>query len=87
MINNTFMNKSTLIKIMHSILFIFTGLYLLESIFLAGLFTNPLLALINVIISIITLVISIIKNERKLALIDLGILLVTLGISIYLLQL
>lgn len=87
MLNNIFMNKSTLIKIIHIVLFIVTGLYLLESIFLAGLFTNPILACINIILSIISLIIAIIKKESKLAIIDLSILLGTLAIFIYLINL
>lgn len=87
MLNNIFKNKSKLIKIIHIILLITTGLYLLESIFLAGLFTNPILACINIILSIISLIIAIIKKERKLAIIDLSILLGTLAIFIYLINL
>lgn len=87
MLNNIFMNKSKLIKIMHIILFIITGLYLLESVFIRGLFTNPMLACINIILSIITLIIAIIKKENKLAIIDLSILLVTLAIFIYMINL
>lgn len=44
------MNNSKLVKIMHIILFVITALYLLESIFLRGLFTNPLIALVNIIV-------------------------------------
>ncbi|MBS4804247.1 MAG: hypothetical protein KIC47_12370 [Clostridium sp.] len=87
MLNNIFKNKNKLIKIIHIILLITTGLYLLESIFLAGLFTNPILACINIILSIISLIIAIIKKERKLAIIDLSILLGTLAIFIYLINL
>ena len=83
MINNIFMDKSKLIKIMHSILFVITGLYLLETILIAGLFSNALLAIINIIVGLITLVIAIIKNESKLALIDLAILFGTAAIFIF----
>ena len=83
MINNIFANKSKLVKIIHSILFIITGLYILESILIMGLFTNPLLALINIIVALIALVIAIIKKESKLALIDLVILLGTSAILTY----
>lgn len=38
MINNIFFNKSNGIKIMHIILFIITGMYILESIFIRGQF-------------------------------------------------
>lgn len=87
MFNNILMNKSKLIKIMHTILFITTGLYLLESILIRGLFTNPILFCINIIVGIITLVTAIIKKESKLALIDLAILLGTLVIFICLIML
>lgn len=87
MLNNIFKNKSNLTKITHIILFIITGLYLLESIFIRGLFTNPMIACINIILSIISLIIAIIKKENKLAIIDLSILLGTLAIFIYLINL
>ena len=87
MINNTFTNRSKLIKIMHTILFIITGLYLLETILFTGLFTNIILACTNIIVSIITLVIAIIKKESKLALIDLAILLGTSAIFTYVINL
>lgn len=87
MSNSIFINKSKLTKITHIILFIITGLYLLESIFLRGLFTNPVIALINIIVGIITLVIAIIKKEKKLVIIDLVILLVVSAIFMYLMQL
>ena len=87
MLNNIFMNKSKLTKITHIILFITTGLYLLESILIRGLFTNPMIACINIILSIISLIIAIIKKESKLAIIDLSILLGTLAIFIYLINL
>lgn len=87
MLNNIFINNSKLTKITHIILFIITGLYLLESIFLRGLFTNPMIALINIILSIISLIIALIKKEKKLAIIDLSILLGTLAIFVYLINL
>ena len=87
MSNKIFMSKSKLVKIMHIILFIITGLYLLESIFLRGLFTNPLIALVNIIIAIISMVISIIKKEKKLAIIDGSILVVVIAIVTYLMNL
>ena len=87
MLNNIFMNKSKLTKITHIILFITTGLYLLESILIRGLFTNPMIACINIILSIISLIIAIIKKESKLAIIDFSILLGTLAIFIYLINL
>lgn len=59
------MNNSKLVKIMHIILFVITALYLLESIFLRGLFTNPLIALVNIIVAIIAMVIAFIKKKRN----------------------
>ena len=81
------MNNSKLVKIMHIILFVITALYLLESIFLRGLFTNPLLALVNIIVAIIAMVIAFIKKEKKLAIIDLSILIVVSAILTYLMNL
>ena len=78
------MNNSKLVKIMHIILFVITALYLLESIFLRGLFTNPLIALVNIIVAIIAMVIAFIKKEKKLAIIDLSILIVVSAILTYL---
>ena len=82
-----FQNKSLFIKIMHIILFIVTGLYLIESLFLRGLFTNTLIAIINIILGIITIIISIVKKEKILAIIDLAIIIVVSGIFIYLMNL
>lgn len=87
MSNNIFMNNNKLTKIIHIIFFIITGLYVLESIFLRGLFTNPAIALINIIIGIISLLITIIKKEKRLIIIDLTILLIVSAIFMYLMQL
>ena len=81
------MNNSKLVKIMHIILFVITALYLLESIFLRGLFTNPLIALVNIIVAIIAMVIAFIKKEKKLAIIDVSILIVVSAILTYLMNL
>ena len=81
------MNNSKLVKIMHIILFVITASYLLESIFLRGLFTNPLIALVNIIVAIIAMVIAFIKKEKKLAIIDLSILIVVSAILTYLMNL
>ena len=81
------MNNSKLVKIMHIILFVIKALYLLESIFLRGLFTNPLIALVNIIVAIIAMVIAFIKKEKKLAIIDLSILIVVSAILTYLMNL
>ena len=80
---NILKGKSPIIKITQIILFITTALYLLESIFLAGLFTNIILAAINIVVSIIFIIISLIKNEYKLAIIDLVLAAITLAIFIY----
>ena len=87
MSNKIFTSKSKLIKIIHTILFIITGLYLLESIFLRGLFTNPLIALVNIIVAIAAMVMAFVKKEKKLAIIDLSILLVVSAILTYLMNL
>ncbi|MDV4149849.1 hypothetical protein R0131_03285 [Clostridium sp. AL.422] len=86
MLNNIIMTKSKLAKVMHTILFILTGLYLLETILFTGYF-GVVLACINIILGVVALVIAIIKNERKLALIDLAIILGTLAIFMFLMQL
>ena len=87
MSKNIFSDKSLFIKIMHIILFIVTGLYLIESLFLRGLFTNTLIAIINIILGSITIIISIVKKEKILAIIDLAIIIVVSGIFIYLMNL
>ena len=87
MSKNIFSDKSLFIKIMHIILFKVTGLYLIESLFLRGLFTNTLIAIINIILGIITIIISIVKKEKILAIIDLAIIIVVSGIFIYLMNL
>ena len=87
MSKNIFSDKSLFIKIMHIILFIVTGLYLIESLFLRGLFTNTLIAIINIILGIITIIISIVKKEKILAIIDFAIIIVVSGIFIYLMNL
>ncbi len=84
MINKNFKNKSNAIKIIHSILFITTILYILESIFIRGLFTNVMLACINIALSIATFITALIKKEYKLAIIDFIIFSLTSVIFIYL---
>lgn len=61
---------STWIKVMQIILFITTAAYMIESMFLRGLFTNVLLACINIIFSVVVFIVSLIKKEYKLAIID-----------------
>ena len=80
---NILKGKSPIIKITQIILFITTALYLLESIFLAGLFTNIILAGLNLIVSVICIIISIIKKEYKLTIIDLVLAAISLAIFIY----
>ena len=80
---NILKGKSPIIKITQIILFITTALYLLESIFLAGLFTNIILSGLNLIVSVICIIISIIKKEYKLTIIDLVLAAITLAIFIY----
>lgn len=87
MSHNSFFSKSNSIKITHIILVIVTAMYILESIFIRGLFTNFYLALINMGLSIITLIISAIKKEYKLVIIDFIILIGTVSIFTYLIYL
>lgn len=87
MSHNSFFSKSNSIKITHIIVFIVTAMYILESIFIRGLFTNVYLALINMGLSIITLIISAIKKEYKLVIIDFIILIGTVSIFTYLIYL
>ena len=84
MINNILKNKNKAIKIIHIILFIITTLYILESIFIRGLFTNVMLACINIVLSIVALITSLIKKEYKLAVVDFVILSLISSIFIYL---
>ena len=81
---NILKGKSLIIKISQIILFITTILYILESIFLSGLFTNIMLAFINFIVSAICIIISIVKKEYKLTIIDLFLASITIAIFIYL---
>lgn len=84
MISKILKNKSILIKIIHIILFIITTLYILECIFIRGLFTNAMLAWINIVLSVVTFMISLIKKEYKLAVIDFTIFSLISSIFIYL---
>lgn len=80
---NILKEKSPIIKITQIILFITTALYLLESLLLAGLFTNVILAAVNLIVSVICIVISIIKKEYKLTIIDFFLAIITIAIFMY----
>ncbi|CAI3680427.1 conserved membrane hypothetical protein [Clostridium neonatale] len=84
MINKIFFNKSNWIKIIHVILFIIAGMYILESIFIRGLFSNVILACINIILIIDIFIIAFIKKEYKLIIIDFVTLSITLSKLIYL---
>lgn len=84
MINNIFKNKGNAIKTIHIILFIITILYILETIFIRGLFTNVMLACVNIALSIAALITSLIKKEYKLAVIDFIIFSLISSIFIYL---
>ena len=64
-------------------LIIVAGLYLLESIFLAGLFSNLLLYGMTLMIGIVTTVIAIVKQRYRWALIDVFICLLCSGIVYY----
>ena len=79
---NILKEKSPLIKISQIILFITTILYILESIFLSGLFTNIMLATLNLIVGIICIIISLVKKEYKLTIIDLVVTAITIAIKL-----
>ncbi|MDU4883392.1 MAG: hypothetical protein E6176_06755 [Clostridium celatum] len=81
---NILKEKSPLIKISQIILFITTILYILESIFLSGLFTNVMLATLNLIVGVICIIISLVKKEYKLTIIDLVLTAITMAIFMYL---
>lgn len=81
---NILKEKSPLIKFSQIILFITTILYILESIFLSGLFTNIMLATLNLIVGIICIIISLVKKEYKLTIIDLVLTAITIAIFMYL---
>lgn len=81
---NILKEKSPLIKISQIILFITTILYILESIFLSGLFTNVMLATLNLIVGVICIIISLVKKEYKLTIIDLVLTAITIAIFMYL---
>lgn len=66
------------------IFFIMAILYLLESILLAGLFTNILLLFATLVAGVIVIVISIIKKQWNWAFFDLVTCLACSGIAVYL---
>ena len=65
-------------------LIIVAGLYLLESIFIGGLFSNLLLFGMTLIIGIVAIVIAIVKQRYQWALIDVLICLLCSGFVYYL---
>ncbi|CUN16215.1 hypothetical protein [Turicibacter sanguinis] len=66
------------------IFFIVAILYLLESILLAGLFTNILLLFATLVAGVIVIIISIIKKQWNWAFFDLVTCLACSGIAVYL---
>ena len=65
-------------------LIIVTVIYLLESIILAGLFTNILLFGITFVVGVVVAIVSIIKKQYKWAIIDVLICLFCSGLVYYL---
>ena len=61
-------------------------MYILESIFIRGVFTNIILAFSNILLSIIVFIISLVKKEYNLAIIDFLILSLTSVIFIFLIN-
>lgn len=72
------------VNIIHIILFIITASYILESIFIRGLFSNIILACVNILLSIVTFIITIVSKNYKLAIIDFILFGLTLSIFVYL---
>lgn len=66
------------------IFFVIAVLYILESIFLAGLFTNILICMATLVVGFIVIVVSVIKKQWKWVFLDLVICLVCSGIAVYL---
>lgn len=65
-------------------LIVFTVIYLLECIFLRGLFTNILLFGIAFVVGVVATIVSIIKKQYKWAIIDAVICLFCSGLVCYL---
>lgn len=65
-----FKEKGKLIKVTQILLFVMASLYLLESIFIRGMFSNPLVLLFVTIAGIVAIIVSIFKKEYKLILLD-----------------
>ncbi len=66
------------------VLIIVTVIYLLESIFLRGLFSNILLFGMTLIVGIVVAIVAIFKKRYKWAIIDLVICLLCFGLVCYL---
>ena len=81
---NIFKNKSKVIKIIQIVLLIITLLYILETMFIRGMFTNIMLGCINIILAFIAAVISLVKKEFKLLITDLVIFISIFLIVVYL---
>lgn len=71
-----FNEKGKLIKVSQILLFIVAILYLLESIFIRGLFTNVYLLVGVGIFGLIAAIVSLVKKEYKLLILDVAICLV-----------
>ena len=65
-------------------LIVFTVIYLLESIFVRGLFSNILLFGITLIVGIVVAIVAILRKRYKWAIIDMVICLLCSGLVYYL---
>ena len=72
--------KGKLISTSQWLLFVVGILYLLESIFLRGLFTNVFLLMAVSVFAVVALVIALVKKEFRLSIIDILICLACYGI-------
>lgn len=72
------------IKFEQILLMIVAALYLLESIFIAGMFTNLPLLIATLTVGLIAVIKSLINKQNKWAIIDLLICLVCSGVGTYL---
>lgn len=78
--------KVNLISISKILLFIVGALYLLESLFIRGMFTNVFLLMAVGIFAVIALIIALVKKELKLAILDILICLTCFGIFNFLVK-
>lgn len=72
------------IKFEQILLMIVAALYLLESIFIAGMFTNLPLLIATLAVGLIAVIKSLINKQNKWVIIDLVICLVCFGVATYL---